>query len=38
MKQLFVLRPCVGISDEIEVAAIAIDETTILEIESTIKT
>ena len=37
MKQLFVLRLCVGISDEIEVAAITIDETTILEIESTIK-
>lgn len=38
MKQLFVLRLCVGIPDEIEVAAIAIDETTILEIESMIKT
>lgn len=33
MKELFVLRLCVGISDEIEVAAIAIDETAVLEIE-----
>ena len=33
MQELFVLRLCVGISDEIEVTAIAIDETAVLEIE-----